>query len=364
MGSLRVRTSAVTLLVPGDLEARTGGYIYDRRIAEGLRELGWHVETHSLDSSFPQPTPAALHHARSVLGAISDGRIVVIDGLALGGMASVLEAEAKRLCLVALVHHPLALETGLEAATARALEQSERASLAFVRRVIVTSRWTAATLAEYGVEAERLRVVRPGIDPAQHVVRQDDLGDTSIKLLCVATLIPRKGHAVLVDALASLRDRQWHLFCAGSTTRDAETAAALRRQIDQLDLGTRISLLGETGGPALSEYYAKADVFVLASYMEGYGMALAEAVAYGLPVVSTTAGAIPETVPAGARLLVMPGDSEALAQALATVMEDPATIRRLRINALAGRNTLSTWKDASHQFAAALHETSREARSE
>jgi glycosyltransferase involved in cell wall biosynthesis len=361
MGGLRERVTTLSFLVPGDPETLAGDYIYDRWVVEGLGKLGRQVHVHFLGSSFPRPTPAALWNARIVLGGIPAGRVVVIDGLALGGMASVLEREAKRLRLVGLVHYPLALETGLDAETAGFLEQSERASLALVRRAVVTSSWTSRKLREYGIAADRIRVVRPGVVPhrdphrihsARHVIR--NAGRISLNLLCVAPLTLRKGHAVLFGALALLRDRLWHLYCAGSMTRSPGTADNLRRQIERLGLGPRISLLGEIDPLALERYYGRSDVFVLASFMEGYGMAAVEAIAYGIPVVGTSAGAIPESVPAGASLLVPPGDERALAEALARVMDDPATLRRLTVSALAARKTLPTWSEACNQFAAAL----------
>ena len=354
------------LLVPGDLETQTGGYIYDRRIVYGLGRLGWHVEVHSLDASFPQPTAPALGQARSLLAGIRDGRIVVIDSLALGGLSGLLEAEAERLCLVALIHHPVDLETGLDAGTARNFRVSERTSLTFVRRVVVTSQWTSRKLDEYGVGPDRIRVVTPGVDavsgrPERQEARtyppnRDEAGETSLNLLCVATLTPRKGHDVLFDALALLGERPWHLHCVGSLTRDPGTADRLRRQIDRLGLGPRISLLGEVDRAELERQYARCDLFVLASHLEGYGMALAEALARGIPVVSTLAGAIPETVPANASVLVSPADDRALAEALAKLMDDPAARQQLASNALAARKMLPTWSQASRQFAAALED--------
>ncbi|HEY8521363.1 MAG TPA: glycosyltransferase family 4 protein, partial [Gammaproteobacteria bacterium] len=287
---------ALDLLVPGDLGTATGGYVYDRRILEGLERLGWRTAVHSLDPSFPRPTPAAVRAAKAVLASLPDGRLVVVDGLALGGLAAALAAEAPRLKLLALVHHPLALETGLDPGTARLLAADERDALAAVRGVIVTSAWTARALGDYGVPFGRLRVVEPGVDPVGAGARlRPPRGRGPVSLLCVATVTPRKGHDVLLDALALLRDRPWHLTCAGSLARDPAYAERVRRQIARLRLAPRVSLLGEVTGEALERCYRRADVFVLASHLEGYGMALADAVARGLPVVSTTAGAIPHT---------------------------------------------------------------------
>jgi glycosyltransferase involved in cell wall biosynthesis len=348
---------SIDLLVPGDPNTATGGYIYDRQILAGLADLGWRTAVHSLDDSFPRPTPAALRGARKVLADLPSDRVVVVDGLALAGLERVLESEAKRLAVVALVHHPLALETGIDAASAKLLESAERNALALVSRVIVTSQWTARALAAYDVPIGRIRIVEPGVDrraPALSPGAADGRAGDSLSLLCVATLTPRKGHAVLFEALSDLRDRRWHLTCAGNITRDERTVAALERQLDRLALRARVSLLGDLGADALEREYARADLFVLASHLEGYGMALAEAVARGIPVVSTTAGAIPETVPADAGVLVPPGDSRALAKALATLMDDAAARARLAANARAARATLPTWRGAARKFAAAV----------
>jgi len=154
------------VVIPGDLETRTGGYGYDRRIIAGLRERGWSVSVLRLDDSFPFPTAAARTQAADVLARIPSGSTVLVDGLALGALPVEIEHESDRLRIVGLVHHPLAEETGLDPARASALEASERRALTFVRSVVVTSRATSARLADYGVSPDRLTVVEPGTDPA------------------------------------------------------------------------------------------------------------------------------------------------------------------------------------------------------
>jgi len=340
-------------LLPGTLDTLTGGYIYDRRIVAGLAERGWRINVHSLDLSFPQPSEPALAAAASTLAGLPDGALVVIDGLALGGMPALVEEHAGRLQIVALIHHPLGLETGLDSKQREQFDAAEARALAVADKILVTSRWTGRLLAERGVPEARIAAVMPG---SERAALARGSGTSVLNLLCVATLTPRKGHAVLFDALAGLRDRPWQLVCVGSAERDAQTAAALREQIETLGLTGRIHMLGELSGEECDRRYAEANVFVLASFMEGYGMALAEALARGLPVLSTSAGAIPHTVPASAGILVPPGDSAALAGALAEIMDDSDRLEALSHGARRARERLPDWNEACARFAAELRE--------
>lgn len=351
-------TARCSFLVPGDLGTRTGGYAYDRRIIDGLRAAHWQVEVQSLGPGYPAPGAAAEAMARRVVEGLADDTLVVVDGLAFGVLAELAAAHAQRLRWVALVHHPLSLETGLAPERQRALFDSERRALASARGVIVTSRATARALAAFDVDAARIAVVEPGTDPAALAQGSGPAGPV---LLCVATVTPRKGHALLVEALAGLRDRPWTLHCAGSLTMDPACAAALAGAIDALGLKGRVLLHGERDEAGLRALYAAADVFVLPSFHEGYGMALAEALAHGLPVISTQAGAIPDTVPAAAGLLVPPGEVDALRAALQRVLGDAGLRARLCEGAREARRRLPTWADSAARFAAALTAAERAA---
>lgn len=344
---------SVHFLIPGDPDTRTGGYLYDRRIMAGLAVLGWQVELHRLDASFPAPAPAALAIAAAVLAALPDQALVVVDGLALGAMPDAVAPHRDRLRLVGLVHHPLALETGLDETRQQMLHASEREALRSVRHVIVTSPSTARALADYGVAPDRCTVVPPGTDPAPLA---NGSGGGEPALLCAASLTPRKGHAVLFRALARLKHLPWRLRCAGSATLDPATAARLRVLLDELALGDRVDMLGELNTDDLAGRYLETDLFVLPSFHEGYGMVLAEALARGLPIIGTTAGAIPDTVPANAGLLVPPGDEAALADALARVLTEPELRQRLAAGARAARATLPGWPTVCARFATTLNE--------
>jgi glycosyltransferase involved in cell wall biosynthesis len=342
----------LVLIVPGHLDTPTGGYVYDRRIVEGLRTLGWHVEVCSLDGSFPSPGAAALTAAASALASIPDGVTLLVDGLAGGVIPAVLEREAERLRLVSLVHHPLADETGISNEKRAAFEASERRTLAVSRRVVVTSRATAARVSGlFGVAAERIAVVEPGVDRG---ALSSGSGSSTPELLCVATISPRKGYGTLVRALAMIADRRWHLTIIGSLERDRLSVAQLREAIRAAGLEPRVALAGEADAATISTYYRRSDLFVLATEYEGYGMVVAEALAHGLPVISTPVGAIGDLVGSDAGLLVPVGDARALADALSKALDDPDFRGRLRTGASRVRDRLHDWETASKKMADVL----------
>jgi glycosyltransferase involved in cell wall biosynthesis len=339
-------------VLPGDPDTRTGGYIYDKRICAGLRDLGWNVRLHCLDAGFPNPDMAALELVETELSGIPTGAIVVIDGLALGGMPEVVHRHRDRLALVGLIHHPLAAETGLDGDDRERLLHAERAALGSVRRVIVPSVNTAMALVDgYGIDGTRIEVVEPGTDRAP-LARGS--GGPGVALLCVGSVTPRKGYCLLLEALSGLRRLDWRLICVGNLDCSPETVAAVQRIIRGKNLEGRVELVGEVTHEQLGDYYHRADVFVLASYLEGYGMVLAEALARGLPIVSTTGGAIPEVVPGQAARLVPPGGVTALREALAEVITDSGLRERLAIGAREAREKLPSWPRACERFAAAL----------
>jgi len=337
-------------LLPGDPSTRTGGYIYDARIIAGLRELGWTVKVQRLRDGFPTPDTAALADAAQQLASIEDHALVLIDGLAFGAMPTLAHQHRGRLTLFALVHHPLAAETGLSTQQAEALTASEQSALSAAHHVIVTSSRTAATLnSQYKVATSKLSVVVPGTDRVVKPLTESRsllptaLPTTPLRLLCVATVTPRKGHQLLIDALASLAGQDWQLRCAGSLERDTCCVQRLRAAIGHAALHEQVQLLGEIDDSALQACYDWADVFVLPTHLEGYGMALAEALANGLAIITTAGGAAADTVGSKAAMLVTPGDVEALSNALRRVMVEPALRHNLSAAARARAQQLPSW---------------------
>jgi len=341
--------AAVTFAVPGSLDQPTGGYNYDRRVIAGLRQRGCEVEVIDLGDGFPRPTPETRDAALPRLRRVPAGQPIVVDGLALGVLPDAAEALRSSHRLIALVHHPLALESGLAPAERAALRESERAALSAVTRVVVTSPATRDILvADYGVPPEIIAVALPGSVPMVGATLARKQAGKTINLLAVGAVVPRKGYDVLIEALGQLTDLDWQLVVAGDCKRDRTTAMELAATIARKGLEPRVCLAGAVNEHDLAALYGEADVFVLASRFEGYGMAYAEAIAHGLPVVGTRVGAIPDTVPADAGVLVPPDDTAALAAALRSMMTDPGL--REHCSAAARATPMPTWEAATQAF--------------
>ena len=215
----------VVFAAPGDLATATGGYVYDRRVALGLRALGWRTETFSLGEGFPFPSGAARAAARRQLTALPAGQLIVIDGLALGALPELAAEICTSRRLIALVHHPLALEEGLSPTDAEAFRVSERRALACARRVVVTSAFTGRLMvSDYGVQIDRVAIVKPGTDRA---TRARVNTRAPVELLAVGAVTPRKGYDVLLAACALVLDLPWRLTIVGDLGRDSDAAARL-----------------------------------------------------------------------------------------------------------------------------------------
>jgi glycosyltransferase involved in cell wall biosynthesis len=333
--------------IPGDIDLPTGGYRYDREVLKRLPGQGVEAAHLPLGAGFPHPSREQIDLAMTSLKGVDRRAVLLVDGLALGalppeGMAALPHR------LVALVHHPLGLEAGMPQERALFLLENEKRVLAHARHVIVTSQLTERTLQrDFGVPAGRIAVAEPGVAPAARAVGTL----RPFRILAVGGISPRKAFAELVHALAENKDLVWQLTIAGSLELAPATVAELRSLIVATGMDERITLAGEVDDGTLAKLFNEADLFAMSSQYEGYGMALAEALARGIPIVTTTGGAADETVPSVAALKVPAGDREALARALRTAMTDEALRRRMADASWAAGGLLPTWDDTAREIA-------------
>jgi glycosyltransferase involved in cell wall biosynthesis len=344
---MKRRSETIHFVVPGPLDQVTGGYRYDAAIVAGLRSSGHTVVVHELAGNFPVVDEQAVAAARAARAKIGTGR-AVIDGLALPAFAECLGSGAR---IAGLVHHPLWLESTVVRRTSCDLRRIEAALLLRLNKIVVTSRTTRRDVIALGVDPGSIAVVEPATARGALRVRSSA---GRARLLCVGTLTPRKAHDVLFRALAYQRRARWRLLCVGSTSRNASHARRLRALVAQLHLGKRVRFTGEVSEDVLSRLYGRTDLFTLPSLHEGYGMAFAEAIAHGVPVVGARAGAVPEVVPRHAGILVPPGQVKALARALRPLLQSSRRRERLARGAYLHRRHFPDWPDQVRAFAAAL----------
>lgn len=339
------------LVVPGS-SAPSGGDVYDRRLAEELRGLRHPVRVFTVPGSWPVPSAQDRQGLARLLEGLAEHTVVLLDGLVACGVPEVLAPHERRLRMVVLVHLPLALEGGLSDAEARDLHSRERRALGSARRVVATSDWARRHLAEqHGLSGAV--TVAPGTDPAPPAPGTDGRS----RLVCVASLTPRKGHEDLLAALALLPANGWRLTCVGPG--EDTRATRLRAVAQEHGWRDRVRFTGPLTGADLEEIWSGADLHVLASHSETYGMAVAEALARGVPVLATEAGGVTEALGRasdGTRpgMLVRPGDPEAMAGALCRWWHDPGLRRRLRRSAHLRRQTLAGWERTAGAMAAVL----------
>lgn len=337
----------IAFAVPAPLDAVSGGYGYDRRILAGLRDLGHAVRVEEMGGRHPLPDAAAEEAARGVFRRLDAEEVLVVDGLGLPAFAP-LAGEPAMARAIGLIHHPTALETGFTDAEREALRVRERALFPVLARLITTSRPTAERLSpEFGADPARIGTVEPGTEEAP---RARGSGGPGCAILAAGSLVPRKGYDVLLRALSRLVDIEWTLTIVGAA-RDPVHAAGLRALAEELGIARRVTFAGEVEGPALEALYDGADLFASASWWEGYGMAVAEALAHGLPLAVTAGGALAELAPRDAAVICPPGDHNSLSRAMRRPIYDPGLRQAMSDAAWRAGQRLPRWTDRAAAFA-------------
>jgi len=349
--------TAVHFVVPDGIDdpARpSGGNAYDRHVCRGLTSIGWSVREHAIPGFWSLPDAASFAALEGVVQRIPDEAVVLLDGLVASTAPEVLVPQARRLRLVVLVHMPL----GHRPADGRAgdARMRERAVLSVAAAVITTSAWSRQRLLElYSLPADRVHVAEPAVDAADLATGTTAGG----VLLCIGAVTPDKGHDVLLDALATVTDLSWRCVCVGSLDRAPAFVEDLRRRSLDAGLSDRVCFAGPLSGADLDRAYAAADLLVLASRGEAYGMVVIEALARGLPVVAADVGGLTEALGHGADgirpgLLVPSDDPAALGAALRAWLGDAELRGRLRRAACERRESLSRWSTTTSVIADVL----------
>lgn len=345
--------------IPGDLDTPTGGYRYDREVIAHAPGHGVRLVPLGLPGAFPNPGEADLAVTARALESVPADRPLLIDGLAFGALPVALVARIAA-PIVALVHHPLALETGVALDRAAVLQRMETEALAHAAAIVVTSETTRDTLVSaFAVDERRVTIAAPGTDVAP---RFRGSGGPGVHMLAVGAVSARKGYDVLLKALASMKGAPWHLTIAGATDRSPDVTASLRDLIMAHGLRERVTLAGNVSPDELDRLYDRSDLFVMASHYEGFGMVLTEAMARGLPLVTTTGGASVRTVPDAAALKVPSGSVCALGEALSQAISDESLRGTLAEASWRHGQQLSRWTETAARVCSVIKRVSRPVR--
>jgi glycosyltransferase involved in cell wall biosynthesis len=353
LNSSAVLTREVHVVVPAGIDdpaSPSGGNVYDRRVCRGLAADGWAVHENAVAGEWPRPGAAARAALAAALSTPPDGAVVLVDGLVACGVPEVVVPAARRLALVVLLHLPLVDEVGAP----EELAARERDVLGAATAMIATSPWAARrAVALHGLDPDRVTVAAPGVDPAPR-----SQGGNGTNLLCVGALTPTKGQDLFVDALAGVADLPWTATLVGPL-RDPAHVAAVRGAVARHGLAGRVHLTGPLTGAALDGAYATADLLVVPSRAETYGMVVTEALARGVPVLASDAGGLPETLGADPDgrvpgVVVHAGGVAALTTALHGWLIDPARRAELRDCAERRRQMLQGWEVTARCVATTL----------
>lgn len=332
----------------------SGGNIYDRRVRDGLRERGWDVRM------LPIPEAGGTPVAR-LLSELPDGALTLIDGLVAVRESVALVTHSERLRIVVLAH--LVASASLATVTDEPLVplvDREREALRAANRIITTSGWTRDELISRGfADPDNLVVAMPGTEPAALTLASPAGG----RLLCVGVVAPHKGQDLLVRTLGRLAEIDgWTCTFAGSLDAVPVFVEHLRRNVRASGLATRTMFTGVLAAQELDDAYSHADLVVVPSRNESYGMVIAEALARGIPVLATRVGGIPEAI-AGSTgaILVPPEDPWALELVLHQWFASPKRRDELKTAVTEARELVRPWSDTVAVIASTLDEVARRA---
>ncbi|MBO9705440.1 MAG: glycosyltransferase family 4 protein [Arthrobacter sp.] len=329
--------TTLRFIVPGNIGHRSGGNLYNARLVEHLEALGVRTEVMALDGAWPPGRP---EDRESLAQALRAAPLVIVDGLVAAGAPDAIEAAVQAGTRVWVLSHMAFPEiAGLEGR-----------ALAAATGVICPSSFAAAQLESlYGLD--RVHVARPGTQSAEPAV-----GSRPPRIVCVAALLPNKSQLLLVEALARLGHLPWTTSLIGSPDADPAYAARVAAAVAHHGLEDRVRLAGELDGQALEDAWHVADLSVLVSERESFGMAVQESLAHGIPAIVRRGTGAEEALGAGGAGAAVDLDAgpDALAETLAAWLVDPELAARWREAALLRRATLPRWTETAETVLALL----------
>ncbi|OHV75977.1 glycosyltransferase family 4 protein [Rhizobium sp. LCM 4573] len=322
-----------------DYARRTGGFVYNSRLIEALARQGSRILPMGIETAFPAIDRETLAALAPNLSAVGDG-LLLTDHIHVCQLLPLLRHAA--FPVVSIFHHSLVVEHGNpHDSEGIRLRQMEGEALALSAGIIVTSQESRRYLEEhYSIDASRIRVAVPGNEWAP----RSKVGDARpLQILSIGAVIPRKRYDYILEAASRLRATDWRWRIAGDPNRYPALAAQLRLKIAELGLGERIELLGEVSDAELASLWQATSLFVAASRYEGYGMAVAEALRRGVPVVTTDSGAV-ATWASGGVIGAPADDPPAMAELIDSLLAVPERLTAEAERAWRFGQSLPTWE--------------------
>jgi glycosyltransferase involved in cell wall biosynthesis len=337
--------------------ATTGAHIYHQKVIEAITEIKADVSIVSLHKlprvlrcrflSFLVPLFTAIKKRPSVVIQVSDTspRYFIFSFIAwLIGLP-----------IIQIVHH-------LKHAFRKDLKYSIKQfcvkySLKKSRRIIVNSGNTRRSAIDLAGEfiREKIIIINPGINVRLGRQKPREYKEKRLwNILCVGAVMKRKGYEYLLDALMNIEDKDFECRIAGNIDNE-NYYAFLNNKVKEAHLEEKVKFMGYVSDDDIRRLYAEADIFVLPSLFEGFGMVLCEAMCYGLPIIASDVGAIPDLIANKENgLLAKAANAQSLEFAIRTIMENGEIAEGLSRNAIERCKNLKGWEEMKNQIVTIL----------
>ncbi len=266
---------------------------------------------------------------------------------------------------IVTIHHPITVDRQEDYKAAKTLRQKFRVRrwYSFINmqlkvaqkfsHIITVSEFTRKDIAkEFSLDENKFRVVHNGIINEYFYPKQNGPRPENSLIVTNSADTPLKGLNFLLEAVAEIRKKQpIHLTVIGQPKKDG----IIENLVAKLGVGDIVHFTGRIDNEEFADYYAKSTIAVVPSLYEGFGIPAAEAMACGVPLISTSGGALPEVV-GEAGIIVPPADSKALADAITRLLNSPEERNKYAQAGLERVRSVFSWKKAAQEVAEVYHE--------